>query len=433
MARRRSDIPQGRESTPDMLYWAPDAPGFLERRETSRTPASSTMLPYEQARQKAREASAQREAEARSRRSGATSMIDFGSLEAARSFESREYGVGDYFDAGQPKKRRPYLWDEDYDPASDYARLGDFSAPATSPTALRMTRERAAELPRETRREPLPSRTGGTPRQMDAFAAEPAQRSAGRYRNAGRYPEEAPSRNRYRQATAGERFQASRQGQEPEQEWEQEQEPPRNLVQKLRRDYRQWKADRRFNRDYADAPAAGEGPRAALYKGEMGRTHQRAARMQDAATGARGGAAGTYAHTGIFSRFVLNRHFAVLATVAFCLVMSFNLIYPEAQDYYLKVRQADQAQAEYQAVLQRNQQLENHVAALQTDEGMEELAHESLGWVREGENSVSVIGDGSSDPTTDAEGRSGAVVAGSIPAPVTWYSPVLDAVFGYEG
>jgi hypothetical protein len=64
---------------------------------------------------------------------------------------------------------------------------------------------------------------------------------------------------------------------------------------------------------------------------------------------------------------------------------------------------------------------------------MEELAHESLGWVREGENSVSVLTDGSADPGTSSLAETESVVEGSVPAPETWYSPFLDAVFGYEG
>lgn len=433
MARRYSDIPQGRGDTPDALYWSPSAPDFLDRRETRQQTSTSTVLPYEVARRKAQEASAKREEERRKSRGGA-SIIDFGSLEAARMHEERQYGVGDYFEAA-PRNKRPQLWDEDYSYQPQRESRSAQPAPRRSSDA---SRSRRSDYPDDNW-----DRASYSRRERGGYRASDGYGTAQRYRSQDSYgttrrrePASAPSwvddayweNGRYR---GNDRFDDARFNRD---DWdEREQEAPRNPLQKLRHDYRQWKADRRFNRDYADAPSASEGPRAALYKGQMGHVHQRAARMQEAASGVRRGASGGYAHSAAFERFTINRHFAVVASVLLCLVVSFALIYPDAQDYYLKIRETDRAAAEYQAVLDRNQELTNHVAALQTDEGMEELAHESLGWVRDDENSVSVIREGSSRPTTDAEGQSGAVLSGSVPAPETWYSPVLDVVFGYEG
>jgi hypothetical protein len=80
-----------------------------------------------------------------------------------------------------------------------------------------------------------------------------------------------------------------------------------------------------------------------------------------------------------------------------------------------------------------HEELQQLVSTLQTDEGIEQLAHESLGWVREGEQSVSVMADGSSDIGSGTTVDSSSIPSGSVPAPTTWYSPALDALFGYEG
>jgi cell division protein FtsB len=207
-------------------------------------------------------------------------------------------------------------------------------------------------------------------------------------------------------------------------------------LRKARHDRRHRKADRAFSRDYAEEIPANEGPRAAVYRGKMGRQHQRAARMQS--QGSRFTLKMPAFLAGIIQALSLDRivfrpWFAVTAVTVFCVAIMATNVYPAAQDYYLQMRSNDQLAAEYQAILDRNAELEDHVAALQTDEGMEELAHESLGWVREGENSVSVLTDGSADPGTSSLAETESVVEGSVPAPETWYSPFLDAVFGYEG
>lgn len=227
-----------------------------------------------------------------------------------------------------------------------------------------------------------------------------------------------------------------------EDEWEGQWEPQRNAapeegrVSQIRRDMRRRRADREFSRSYADAPAPdADAPRPALYRTKMGRQHQRAARMQagNAGLGSRvlAGLRGI-ASSFSLSRLVVRPWFTRSVLVLGCVVLVACSVFPAARNYYVQMRSNDQLAAEYQAVLKRNGDLERHVEALKTDEGMEELAHENLGWIREGDNSVSVLTDGSSDPGSGAISKYDAVAEGSVPAPVTWYSPVLDALFGYE-
>ena len=212
----------------------------------------------------------------------------------------------------------------------------------------------------------------------------------------------------------------------------------RSRVNKARHDWRSRKADRAYARDYDDARAsAPAGPRPAVYRGQMGRTHQRSARMQDASRTASGFQTPAFLE-GIFrviriDRLPVRPAFVYSALALMCAAFFAFNVFPAAQDYYLQSRANDQLAAEYQAVLDRNAELEQHVAALQTDEGMEELAHESLGWVKDGEHSVSILTEGSADPGSGTLSETGAIIEGSVPTPETWYSPVLDVVFGYEG
>jgi cell division protein FtsB len=165
----------------------------------------------------------------------------------------------------------------------------------------------------------------------------------------------------------------------------------------------------------------------------MGRSHQRSARMQ--ARGSQARASGGWALPSIpLIGFLLGkRPLAAALFSVLCLALFAAVVFPGVQDYYLQMRTNAQLEAEYQAVLQRNEELQQLVSTLQTDEGIEQLAHESLGWVREGEQSVSVMANGSSDIGSGTTVDSSSIPSGSVPAPTTWYSPALDALFGYEG
>lgn len=212
---------------------------------------------------------------------------------------------------------------------------------------------------------------------------------------------------------------------------EQEELEPETLsrFEKLKRKHAKDKADRKFARQYGgsgDAASGEGGSRAAVYKGEMGSAHRRSSRMQNeesssASRRTRGGDSQKPA-----ARLVRKPWFIAAAVTAFCLVFTVSFLYPSAAQLYHSVRERDQLQAEYAAIEQRNDSIQASVDALSTDAGVEDRAHQEFGWVSKGENAVTVYGlDLDSDSTFTAS-----IVPGSIPAPETWYSKLLDPIFG---
>lgn len=199
--------------------------------------------------------------------------------------------------------------------------------------------------------------------------------------------------------------------------------------EKLKRKHAKDKADRKFARQYGgngDAASGEGGSRAAVYKGEMGSAHRRSSRMQNeesssASRRTRGGDSQKPA-----ARLVRKPWFIAAAVAAFCLVFTVSFLYPSAAQLYHSVRERDQLQAEYAAIEQRNDSIQASVDALSTDAGVEDRAHQEFGWVSKGENAVTVYGlDLDNDSTFTAS-----IVPGSIPAPETWYSKLLDPIFG---
>lgn len=212
---------------------------------------------------------------------------------------------------------------------------------------------------------------------------------------------------------------------------EQAEREPETLsrFEKLKRKHAKDKADRKFARQYGgngDAAPGEGGSRAAVYKGEMGSAHRRSSRMQNeesssASRRTRGGDSQKPA-----SRLVRKPWFIATAVTAFCLVFTVSFLYPSAAQLYHSVRERDQLQAEYAAIEQRNDSIQATVDALSTDAGVEDRAHQEFGWVSKGENAVTVYGLDLDDDST----FTASIVPGSIPAPETWYSKLLDPIFG---
>lgn len=212
---------------------------------------------------------------------------------------------------------------------------------------------------------------------------------------------------------------------------EQAEREPETLsrFEKLKRKHAKDKADRKFARQYGgngDAAPGEGGSRAAVYKGEMGSAHRRSSRMQNeesssASRRTRGGDSQKLA-----SRLVRKPWFIATAVTAFCLVFTVSFLYPSAAQLYHSVRERDQLQAEYAAIEQRNDSIQATVDALSTDAGVEDRAHQEFGWVSKGENAVTVYGLDLDDDST----FTASIVPGSIPAPETWYSKLLDPIFG---
>lgn len=194
------------------------------------------------------------------------------------------------------------------------------------------------------------------------------------------------------------------------------------------------KAERAFNKRYGGersgasggaGDAARAGSRAALYKGEMGSSHRRAARMQNAES-----ANPSRKRSSLSApRFFRSPKLIAGAAVMACLVFACVFLYPSARQYYLSVRECDRLQAEYDAIDQRNAAIQSEVNALETDEGVADRARKELGWVKSDEHAVTVRGleESEDDSTFTAN-----IVAGSTEAPETWYSVWLDPLFGVE-
>ena len=398
MAHIRSDIPYGYDDTSRVGFWTPETPEFLDKRDARRAARYQSATSYSQAKAAIRRVSlANQETSARAwaEHSGQARIVDFEQLERAHAAQVRERN----FDAWDGGRRDGYGAGE--------------ARPYRSEAVARDSRESRMDAPRSRRRGNIravaSSRGGATSRRTDWQSATSG--GWGRQNDFDEYDE----RDEY-----------------------DEQPADTSLIGRLRKarhESRHRKADRAFSRDYAQDVPSEDGPRAAVYRGKMGRQHQRAARMQSSESQFSLHMPAflvNAVHALSLDRIVFRPWFAVTAVSIFCVVVVAGGVYPAAQDYYLQMRANDRLAAEYEALVDRNAELESHVAALQTDEGMEELAHESLGWVREGENSVSVLTDGSADPGTSALAETQSVAEGSVPAPETWYSPVLDVVFGYE-
>lgn len=188
-------------------------------------------------------------------------------------------------------------------------------------------------------------------------------------------------------------------------------------------------AERAFEKSYGDPGAGSEsGPRAALYTGKMGTSQKKATRIQE-----KGGSAagfGGFTLPGIKLPSV-SRSFkrAMVATLcAVTAVMLVGSIYTPAQQYYQQIRERDRLSAEYTAVQERNEALQATVDRLGTEEGLEDKAHAEFGLVKPDENAASVIGI-EVDHSPDLHAN---ITPGSVPAPETWYSPFLDALFMYD-
>lgn len=214
------------------------------------------------------------------------------------------------------------------------------------------------------------------------------------------------------------------------------------------------KASRMYNRQFAggDAKATGAqdaGPRAAVYKGEMGRSHKRAfedlggtdaERNRRARKSVRARSTAADIPGSRVAESVRNlkpkqasRLFIVFAVLVVIVAVG-AFLYPSAKEYYTSIREEARLEAQYEAISSHNTELQEQIDSLSTDEGVKDAAREKLGWVESGEQSVVV--EGLEDPSEGQDQTQtlydSAVDVDSITAPDTWYSPVLDVVFGYD-
>ena len=110
-------------------------------------------------------------------------------------------------------------------------------------------------------------------------------------------------------------------------------------------------------------------------------------------------------------------------TVFICIVGVLLIgFYGPVQGYYRAIRDAQELQITQQEVEKEHKNLNEDVSRLQTQEGIQDKAHER-GYVSEGETSVSVEGVGNT--TTDNKPKE------QKRPENPWYIKLLDFVFGY--
>lgn len=209
---------------------------------------------------------------------------------------------------------------------------------------------------------------------------------------------------------------------EVEQEGQGEKASP---LQKLRRAAAKRKADKVFGAADGSAASGEGGPRAALYKGEMGSSQRRASRMQDGSE-----SESESARVRSKKRFAFGPRIRIAVVALGCLALICVFLYQPVQQYYQSMRARDALALEYAALQERGEALQSNVDTLSSDAGMEDLAHEQYGLVKEGETAVNVSGvEDSSDGSSTIPPN---VSADSIDPPDTWYSSILDPLFGVE-
>ncbi len=200
--------------------------------------------------------------------------------------------------------------------------------------------------------------------------------------------------------------------------------------QKKKRANAKEKAERQFDRTYGKAdssaaPAEEAGPRAAVYKGEMGRAHKRSSEsLNKGAASARSskGAIAAEPRSGGWKKHLVRLGMTVAFVALACVVL-----YDPARMYYQQIREVARLQAEYDAIVARNDSLQASVDHLSTEAGIADAAREQLGWVNPGENAVNVSGLEEKESGFQAN-----VVSDQVKPPDTWYSSFLDPLFGVE-
>lgn len=192
------------------------------------------------------------------------------------------------------------------------------------------------------------------------------------------------------------------------------------------------RADKMFTKQFGDDAfaASDDAPRAAVYEGKMGKTTRRAARLVP--SGKASSVAAGFNPLGWVSKIAMSSRRLVVVSILACVVFSCVALYAPAQQFYQSLRDNDRAQAQYAALENRADALEAQNATLTSDTGVETIAHKDYGWVKSGEQTAKVEGLSDAAYAKEEVGSSitANVAVNSIGYPETWYSPVLDVIFG---
>ncbi len=188
------------------------------------------------------------------------------------------------------------------------------------------------------------------------------------------------------------------------------------------------KAEKAYRKSFGATDAADisdAGPRAALYKTEMGSKQRKATRLQAESGTSTGGWSAKVPHIKIPT--LTHRLTAGLCVFA-CIALFVSMLYTPAQQYYQQMRERARLAAEYSAIVDRNDSLQDLVDNLQSEDGIEDKAHAEFGYVKKDEKAGAVTGI---DVKTESKFKAN-IAPGSVSAPETWYSGILDFIFGYH-
>jgi cell division protein FtsL len=114
-----------------------------------------------------------------------------------------------------------------------------------------------------------------------------------------------------------------------------------------------------------------------------------------------------------------------LVTLALLAVTAWSF-YPAARIQYQEAREKARLEAELEVLQERNEELRTQVDRLKTPEGVEEVARESLGMVKDGEHAY-VVTNLLQETTNTA-----AACASISEPPPTLTQSLLDSIFGVQ-
>lgn len=184
----------------------------------------------------------------------------------------------------------------------------------------------------------------------------------------------------------------------------------------------------------ASADTQGRTPKAAIYEGSARRAHKNTASFEDAR---KRPAPSRYSKATLLDRVLQRLHLsgkkAVAIGVVVCVCAIIIFLYEPTRNYYQGVRMNQAKQIELQELQKSVQHLEENTNEIRGEEGARTLARKR-GYAAKNETLGQV--DGLSDDYSDEEVNRERVLrrgmARRYAPPDTWYSPVLDVLFGVE-
>ncbi|MDO5329050.1 MAG: septum formation initiator family protein [Coriobacteriia bacterium] len=129
-----------------------------------------------------------------------------------------------------------------------------------------------------------------------------------------------------------------------------------------------------------------------------------------------------------------NKALIIFISILVTIVILCLFLYTPAKNFYTACRENDKLTAQLNAIQTANNDLSDEIEYLQTPEGVKERANQSLGLIEKGESTGVVNGTAKDTKADNSAGTTSSRLAyKAVKAPVTWYSPFCDAIFGYKG